>query len=278
MTRRPSRSVRVLSSALAAAALLTTAACSDGDDKDVAQAAAVARQTPYPTPTATPTASPTATLTESGAQTALITAADIEDDWTQVKDSEVATWHDSLLIGKVDVGDFLSGKTDAADCQRLLDGLYTDQLLGKPSGASALRGFSQGDSRLLYQVAAYERTDPQEALAWLKTLPQECDQFTVTGNGGGERTVQVIETSVPKEGDDRVGLRVTIKGTADGDPATLTEDVAAVRVGINAITVTAGGLDGDEDDSVHQAVTLGTQRLKDVLAGKSPAATPSEIE
>ncbi|MFC5212739.1 hypothetical protein [Streptomyces coerulescens] len=269
MIRRTSRPVRVLSSALAVGALLTTAACSD-DGGDVSQAGAVARQTPSP--------SPTATLSESGAETALITAADIEDDWTQVKDSEVANWHDSLLIGDVDVDDFLTGKTDAADCQRLLDGLYTDQLLGKPSGASALRGFQQGNSRLLYQVAAYERTDPQESLEWLKTLPQECDQFTVTGNGGGERTVQVIETSLPNEGDDRVGLRITMKGTSDGEPTTLTEDVAAVRVGTDAITVTAGGLDGGQQDSVNQAVTLGTQRLKDVLEGKSPAATPSEIE
>ncbi|MGC9541260.1 hypothetical protein [Streptomyces sp. UG1] len=270
MTPRPSsRPVRVLCSALATGALLTTAACSDGDGEDVTQAAAVARQTPTP--------SPTTALTEAGAKTALITEADIEDDWTQVTDSEVATWHDTMLIGTVDADDFLTGKTDAADCQRLIDGLYTDQLLGKPSGASALRGFQQGDSRLLYQVAAYERSDPQESLAWLKTLPQECDQFTVTDQGE-ERTVQVIETSLPKVGDDRVGLRVTVKGTADGDPATLTEDVAAVRVGNDAITVTAGGFDGAEDDSVEQAVKLGTQRLKDVLAGKSPAATPSEIE
>ncbi|GHG84937.1 hypothetical protein [Streptomyces lanatus] len=269
MTRRPSRPVRVLCSALAAGALLTTAACSDGDGEDVSQAGAVARQTP--------TASPTATLTEAGAQTALITAADIEDDWTQVKGSEVANWHDTLIIGTVDADDFLTGKTDAADCQRLMDGLYTDQLLGKPSGASALRGFQQDESRLLYQVAAYERTDPEESLAWLKTLPQECDQFTMT-NAGQQSTVQVIETSLPDVGDDRAGLRITVQGQAHGEPTTLTEDVAAVRVGTDAITVTAGGLEGDEHDSVEQAVKLGTQRLQDVLAGKSPASTPSEIE
>ncbi|MEV5908668.1 hypothetical protein DMH25_12600 [Streptomyces sp. WAC 01325] len=269
MIRRPSRPVRVLSSALAVGALLTTAACSD-DGGDVSQAGAVARQTP--------SASPTTTLTQAGADAALITAADIEDDWTQVKDADVADWHDSLRIGDVDVDDFLSGRTDSADCQRLLDGLYTDQLLGKPSGASALRGFQQGESRLLYQVAAYERTDPQEALAWLETLPEECDEFTVTGNGGGQRTVQVIETTLPDEGDDRVGLRVSMTGTSNGQSATLTEDVAAVRVGTDAITVTAGGLDGGQPDSVEQAVKLGTQRLKDVLAGKTPAPTPSEFD
>ncbi|MGW6907219.1 hypothetical protein [Streptomyces sp. NPDC054940] len=274
MIRRTSRLARVLSSALAAGALLTTAACSDDGDKDGARNSGV---TASPAARKQPTPSPTATLTESGAETALITAADIEDDWTQVKDTEAENWHDSLLVGTVDVSDFLTAKADAADCQQLMDSLYDDDLLGKPSGANALRGFTQGNSRLLYQVASYDRSDPQDSLNWMAKLQDECDQFTMTENGE-ERTVQVIETSLPKVGDARQGLRVTVQGTTDGEEATLTLDVAAVRVGNDAITVTAGGLDGDEHDSVEQAVKLGTQRLQDVLAGKSPAANPSEIE
>ncbi|KMS76187.1 lipoprotein [Streptomyces viridochromogenes] len=274
MTRRPTRLVRVLSSALAAGALATTAACSSDGDSDGSRGSGV---TASPAARKQPTASPTATLTESGAQTALITAADIEDDWTQVRDTEAENWRDSLLIGTVDVSDFLSAKADAADCQRLMDSLFDDDLLGRPSGASALRGFQEGDSRLLYQVASYERTDPQESLDWMATLPEKCDEFTVTDDGE-QRTVQVIEPALPDVGDAREGLRVTVKGETGGEDATLTLDVAAVRVGNNAITVTAGGLDGDEHDSVEQAVQLGTQRLEDVLAGKSPAATPSEIE
>ena len=282
MTRRPIRLVRVLSWALAAGALVTTAACSSDGDGDGSRTSGVtaspaARKQPTSSPTNSPTSSPTSTLTESGAQTALITAGDIEDDWTQVKDTEAENWHDDLLIGTVDVSDFLTAKTDAADCQRLMDSLFDDDLLGKPSGANALRGFTQGDSRLLYQVAAYDRTDPQGALNWMAKLPDECDQFTMTDNGE-ERTVQVIDTSLPDVGDAREGLRVTVKGQTDGEDATLTLDVAAVRVGNNAITVTAGGLDGDEHDSVEQAVQLGTQRLKDVLAGKSPASTPGEFD
>lgn len=282
MTRRPIRLVRVLSWALAAGALVTTAACSSDGDGDGSRASGVtaspaARKQPTSSPTNSPTSSPPSTLTESGAQTALITAGDIEDDWTQVKDTEAENWHDDLLIGTVDVSDFLTAKTDAADCQRLMDSLFDDDLLGKPSGANALRGFTQGDSRLLYQVAAYDRTDPQGALNWMAKLPDECDQFTMTDNGE-ERTVQVIDTSLPDVGDAREGLRVTVKGQTDGEDATLTLDVAAVRVGNNAITVTAGGLDGDEHDSVEQAVQLGTQRLKDVLAGKSPASTPGEFD
>ncbi|MFH8897451.1 hypothetical protein ACH4HG_13790 [Streptomyces coeruleorubidus] len=275
MTRRPYRLVRVLSSALAAGTLLATAACSDDDGGTdgsrvsgvTASQAAGQRQTP----------SPTTTLTTDRARTALITEADIEDDWTQVRDTEAENWHDSLLIGRVDVSDFLTAKAQAADCRRLLDSLFDDDLLGRPSGASELRGFEQGDSRLLYQVASYQRTDPQDSLNWMANLPEKCDQFTVT-DGGEQRTVQVVETSLPGVGDAREGLRVTVRGTTGGTPATLTLDVAAVRVGDDAITVAAGGLDGDEDDSVEQAVRLGTQRLKDVLAGRTPSPNPGEVQ
>ncbi|MGV9455612.1 hypothetical protein [Streptomyces sp. NPDC003635] len=264
-TRRPAP---VLAAALATAALLTCAACSD-DAKDSAGATDAATTDVAATPLAArTTAAPT--LTEAGARAALITESDIEDDWTQVENAE--DWRDSLLIAQVDVGDFLTGKADAADCQRLLDGLYSEDLLGKPSGASALRGFEEGDSRLLYQVAAYDRTDVGESLAWMKTLPEKCDRFTATDKAGEERTVEVIGTSLPDEGDARQGLRVTVQGDVDGSPTTLTQDVAAVQVGSDAITVTAGGLDGDEDDSVEDAVEKGTQRLEDVQAGKTPSA------
>ncbi|MGN9758461.1 hypothetical protein [Streptomyces sp. SD31] len=271
MSRRPSRPVRVVSAALAAGALLTTAACSDDDAGSGSRTSEVSAS---PLARKQPTYSPSPTLSEDGAQTALITEADIEDDWTQVKDTTAENWHDSLLIGTVDISDFLTAKADAADCQRLLNSLFDDDLLGRPSGASALRGFEAGDSRLLYQVAAYDRTDPQDSLDWMATLPQKCDQFTANDNGE-QRTVQVVETSLPDVGDAREGLLVTVKGTVDDTPATLTLNVAAVRVGADAITVTAGGLDGGEDDSVKEALENGTQRLKDVRAGKTPAASPS---
>ncbi|MFE2626896.1 hypothetical protein ACFXDP_02980 [Streptomyces sp. NPDC059374] len=281
MTRRTVRLARVLSTALTAGTLLATAACAQDGGREtgasgVSASPAAARQQTE-SPTGSPTGSPSGTLSESGAETALITAADIEDDWTQVKDTEAENWHDSLLIGKVDVSDFVSAKTQAADCQRLMDALFDDDLLGKPSGANALRGFTQDDSRLLYQVAAYDRTDVQDSLDWMAGLPQECDQFTMTENGE-ERTVQVTGTDVPSVGDAREAVRVSVRGPVDGTDATLTLDVAAVRVGDNAITVTAGGLDGDEHDSVESAVKLGTQRLQDVLTGKSPAASPSQFD
>jgi hypothetical protein len=280
MTARPSRPLRFLASALAVGALLTTAACSDDGDggsaaADVAESPVAERSRAAAKP---PTASPARRLTKAGAQAALVTEADLEDDWTRVKDKDAASWRDSLLIGRVDVADFLTAKADAADCQKLLDALYGDDLLGKPSGASALKGFAEGDSRLLYQVAAYDKAALDDSLAWLKTLPTRCDQFTATDEAGGKRTVQVTETSVPKVGDARQGLHVTVQGTAADAPATLTLDVAAVRVGTDAITVTAGGLDGGEDDSVERAVEQGTERLKDVQAGRTPAPDPGEID
>ena len=270
MTQRPPRPVRVLASALAAGALLTTAACSDGDDSG-AGSADTTRISSSPLAQESPAA-----LTAAGARAALVTEADLEGDWDQVKDA--ADWRDSLLVGKVDVAGFLTAKTNAADCQKLLDALYGDDLLGKPSGASALTGFEEGDSRLLYQVAAYDRAALDSSLNWLKGLPVECDQFTATDSSGGKRTVQVTERSLPKEGDARQGLRVTVQGTSGGAPTTLTLDVAALRVGTDAITITNGGLDGVDGDSTKTAAELGTGRLEDVQAGRTPSADPGEVD
>ncbi|WSQ13604.1 hypothetical protein OG604_40965 [Streptomyces sp. NBC_01231] len=291
MTARPSRAhrrtvtggapvVRFLASALAAGVLLTASACSDGDSGGQGSGAAespVADASRAASPlAATSPAASGARLTDAGARAALITEADIEDDWTKVADA--ASWRDKLLAGKVDVADFLTAKADAADCQKLLDSLYDEDLLGKPSGASALTGFKEGDSRLLYQVAAYDRAALDDSLDWLKSLPTECDEFTATDSAGDKRTVQVTETPVPKEGDARQGLQVVVQGTADDVPTTLTLDVAVVRVGTDAVTVTGGGPDGGEDDSVERAVQQGTPRLTDVLAGRTPAPDPYEID
>ncbi|MCQ9136405.1 MULTISPECIES: hypothetical protein [Streptomyces] len=258
-----------MAAALACGTLLVTAAaCSNGDDgaaggSDVAAAPVAGRTTaPAPLP-----------LTNARARMALITAADLEDDWTQVKTA--GNWHDRLLVGKVDVARFVTARTQAAACQQLLDGLYENDMLGKPSGGSALTGFQQDEARLFYQVAAYDKADLDKSLAWLKSLPTECDQFNAVGAQNATRSVQVVAASLPKVGDARQGITVTVKGSSGGSPVTLTLDVAVVRVGDDAITVVNGGTDGVDHDSTDDAVSHGVTRLKDVLAGRTPAPQPS---
>ncbi|TQJ56813.1 hypothetical protein FBY34_4643 [Streptomyces sp. SLBN-115] len=271
---RPGRPVRVLAVALAVGTLLATAACSDdGDDSASTDSSTATSSAGQRTATASPTITP---LTSAGAQTALITAGDLEDNWTQVKTA--ASWRNRMLIGTVDAAQFLTGKTQAADCQRLLDGLYDEDLLGPPPGPSALTGFTEGNSRLLYQVAAYQPASLDQSFDWLKTLPTACDQFNAVGSDGSTRTVQVVEASLPKSGDARQGLTVTVAGPSGGTPVTLTMDVAVVRVGDDAITVTNGGTDGADHDSTEDAVSHGTTRLKDVQEGRTPAPEPSEFD
>ncbi|MFI7351348.1 hypothetical protein ACIBSR_34435 [Streptomyces sp. NPDC049936] len=283
MSRRPSRSARLVASALTAGALLTTAACSDdaggsGAASDTAAerarpASPAAERSIAAQPTGSPKTAPT--LTESGAKAALLTEGDLEGDWNQVQDAD--KWRDRMLVGEVDVSDFLTAKTDASDCQELLDGLYGEKLLGEPSGPSAVTGFEQGDSRLLDQVAGYDRGGLDDRLEWMDSLPQKCDQFTATDSEGEKRTVQVTEASVPEVGDARAGLRVTVQGSTGGNPATLSLDVAVVRVGTSALTVTGGGLDGDQADAVEQGVRQGTDRLKTVLDGGTPSPQPTPM-
>ncbi|MGV9684283.1 hypothetical protein ACWDRY_16700 [Streptomyces cellulosae] len=273
------RPARVLAAALAAGTLFATAACSGSDSSaspesdassTVAERGLAAAQTTSPAASESPS-----DLSEEGARNALITPADIEDDWTQVRDPR--EWRDTLLVGSVDVAAFVDGQSDVQDCQRLVDALFQETLLGKPTGASAVTGFQQGDSRLLYQVAAYDKAELDDSMQWLSELPDACDQFTLTGGDAGERTVQVVETSLPQAGDNRQGLTVTVKGESNGDPVTLSLDVAAVQIGADAITVTNGGLDGADHDTTSAAVKQGTQRLQEVLAGRTPSPTPSGI-
>ncbi|WP_369247906.1 hypothetical protein [Streptomyces sp. R41] len=257
----------LLASALTAGMLLSTAACSTGG---VSGASGRSDVPASPMAKDSPTASTPPMLTAAQAQAALITNADLESQWIGTEGT--ATWHDGLLKSKVDAEAFVTDKQNAADCQKLLDGLYAEDLLGDPKGAQALTGFddSDYDGQMHYQVAGYGQAEVDAKLAWVKTLPGKCDRFTAVDNKGGQQTVQVVSSSLPDVGDAREGLRITMSGELDGDSSTLTLDFAAVRVGDSALSLTNGGLDGADKDSTRQAVQAGAARLKDALAGMTP--------
>ncbi|BCL29476.1 hypothetical protein ACFFS2_35150 [Streptomyces aurantiacus] len=287
--------VPALAPALMAAALLTTAGCSGGDRAGAAgdaaaSGSAVAARAPSPSPSVT--VAPT--LTEAQAKSALVTAADLgDDDWTPTRGA--ATWRDALLKGTADV----------AGCQRLLDGLYAEDLLGRPAGARAVTGFDHTDRpdrpdrpddlddtadtdgsadtdgtadevQLRYQVGAYDRAALDASLAWVKAVPTTCGQFTATNAKGGQFTVRAVAASLPGSlGDAREGLRVTVNDDNDDNGAGLTLDFAAVRVGDSALSFTHGGLDDIDAEDTRQAARAGTRRLQEALAGRTPAAPTS---
>ncbi|MFB9467280.1 hypothetical protein [Streptomyces cinereospinus] len=252
MTPRPS--ARFLAVSLLSAGVLSAVGACSGLADDVARYAA----TPGPSSgspggSAASRTAPSA-LTAGQAEAALVTEADLGDPWTPTQG--VATWRDGFLKASAPVA--------LPDCQRLLDALYSDELLGAP--ARAVVGLDDGyaDAQLRYQVSAQRPADVDRALAWLRTLPQKCRQFTATTARGAVQTVQVADSRLPEFGDARQGLRVTLTREEAGQPVTLTVDAAAVRVGQDAFTVTNGGL-ADVYTEVTQAVAeLGAKRLAEV--------------
>jgi hypothetical protein len=243
---------RGLAAALATTALMATAACSGASEASVVAA---------PTPTASP-------LTEAQAETALIGASDLGSPWEQT-DEDAA--HAGLLEGEAE---------GSEDCQKFLDRLEDGDLLGEETSTDASRVFydNANESYLDYKVAAYENAaDVQKEMDWLKKLPQTCDQFTAkVGADDTDATVQVIEFALPDAGDDHIGLHTTLTTKVEGVDATLTLDSAAVLMGPNGITFTNGGLQGAERNATEQAAKLGSQRLQQVMEGKTPAETPGE--
>ncbi|MEH0420302.1 hypothetical protein [Streptomyces sp. B21-083] len=256
MTRRPSpRAVRLLASALGMGTLLTMAACTHdgshaGGGTELRQARAAASPTPAQHASASPAAPPA--LTAAQARGALLTVADLGAPWTPSEGA--ALWRDALL----------KAKADNADCGRLLDAVYTEELLGEPAGARAVAGFDDHDDggQLRYQVRAAHRADVDERLAWLRTMPQKCARFTAVGPRGARQEVRVKEVRLPDAGDARQGLRLSTRGELDGAPATLTLDLAAVRVGDDAIVLTNGGLAEPRTEYTVHALQVGAERLK----------------
>ncbi|MEU0073910.1 hypothetical protein ABZ027_30830 [Streptomyces sp. NPDC006332] len=251
MIPSPARARSLAASALALGALLGTASC------DALTTPPTAEKPDYAATTAAPTASPggTPALTQAQAQAALVTAADLGEQWAPTQG--VATWHDGLLKATV----------QRPDCRRLLDTLYAEDLFGANTRARAVTGLDDvwNGSQLRYQVVTQSPADVDRTVAWLKTLPAKCAEFTVTTAHGAVQNVQVTDAGLPGVGNARQGLRITLSGaTLNDEPVLLTLDVAVVRVGDDAIGLTHGGLGDVSPDVTQAAVQLGAQRLAEV--------------
>ncbi|WP_327696091.1 hypothetical protein [Streptomyces sp. NBC_00459] len=271
MTRRPSpRAVRLLASALGMGTLLTMAACMHDEDRagggtERGQARSVASPTAPARAAHRASAAPPAptALTDAQARDALLTDADLGAPWTPTEGA--ALWRDALL----------KATTDDADCGRLLDAVYTEELLGEPSGTRAVAAFDDYDEggQLRYQVIAAHRADVDGRLAWLKTMPQKCARFTAVGPRGARQEVLVTEVGLPEAGDAGQGLRLSTRGEFDGAPVTLTLDLAAVRVGDDAIVLTNGGLTEPRTEYTVHALQVGAERLRQTRT-EAPPQTP----
>jgi hypothetical protein len=256
MTPPPAR--LLAASTLTLCALLTATACSALSTPPAAEKPDLTATTKSPTPptnSASPATAPA--LTPAQAHAALITDADLGEPWTPTQGA--ATWHDGVL----------KATTKLPDCQRLLDTLYSEELFGAGVRPRAAVGLDDGwnDAQLRQQVVAHPAAAVDRTLAWLKTLPKKCAEFTAKTARGDVHDVEVTEAELPQAGDARQGLRIIVWGeTSDGEPAAFTLEVAAVRVGDDAIGVTYGGF-GDVAPEVAQAVVqLGAQRLTEVRA------------
>jgi hypothetical protein len=262
------------------AALLTAAACSGVGSGSVTADDPAGPELPPATASASPASSTgSAPLTAVQAGAALLTETDLGAPWTPTQST--ATWRDGLLKA--------TASAASPDCQRLLDALYADEILGAPSAPRAAVTLDDpGDqAQLRYQVSAHRAADVDRVLGWLRTLPQTCGRFTAGTTRAGLQDVQVGEEQLPQVGDARQGLRVTLtaadaEGSAAGGGVTgtagaparaagtagaagvLTLDVAVVRIGDDAITVTTGGPGAVPPAATQLALQLGAQRLTEV--------------
>jgi hypothetical protein len=246
---------RAAACALALCGLLAATACSALSTPPTAPRPPVTRPTSAPPPSPKTSAAPSSALTEAMAQAALVTDADLGEPWTPTQG--VATWHDGVL----------KAKADRRGCQRLLDALYADEVFGAGAQPRAVVGMDDEWNRaqMRYQVLAHPPAEIDKTLAWLKGLPRTCAQFGATTTTGAVFGVQVTEAPLPEAGNARQGLRVWLTGQSpDGEPTTLTLDVAAVRVGEDAISVTNGGFGDVQTQATQTAVQLGAERLTEI--------------
>ncbi|MFI8307598.1 hypothetical protein ACIF80_30120 [Streptomyces sp. NPDC085927] len=257
MTHAPAAARALLASVLSVSALLTTAACSVFGDDTAGRAAPTSVSPSAATPAAerSSSATPEPGLSEEQLRAALITETDLGQPWVPTRGA--ATWRDGLL----------KSSTKNADCRRMLDVLYTEELFGTPAGPRAVVALDDAYSgaQLRYQVAAYRPADVDRTLKWLGDLPEKCGEFTATAKKDGVQKVEVDALRLPETGDARQALRVTMTGeTPDRQLTRLTLDVAVVRVGEDTITLTNGGFGDVASDLVQVVVEFGANRLTEI--------------
>ncbi|MEU1569943.1 hypothetical protein ABZ519_01985 [Streptomyces collinus] len=244
----------LLASALSVTALLATAGCAV-DDEPRPRWFSASASADGASPAVEQPAGSGAALTEAQAQAALVTEADLGEPWGPTRGAR--TWRDGLL----------KATTEDGDCMRLLDALYTEEPFGAPKGPQATSALDDGDTdaQLRYRVAAHPPADVDRTLNWMRSLPGRCGQFTATTTRGAVQGVEVSDLPLPPVGDARQALRVTLAGeTEEGELTYLTMDLAAVRVGEEAITLTNAGLEEVYAEVTQQAVQLGAQRLAEI--------------
>ncbi|MEU7499530.1 hypothetical protein ACFYMX_26130 [Streptomyces griseofuscus] len=192
-------------------------------------------------------------LTDAQAQAALLGQSDLGAPWTATRGA--ATWRDGML----------KASTSAGECQKLLDALYSDQLLGGPARVAVGLDDADTDAQLRYQIGARRPSDVDAALNWLRTMPVNCARFDAVTPQNLQENVQVSELALPEVGDARQGLHITVAATTEDDQdVRLTLDVATVRVGSDAFAFTNGGLGDVPNDATQAAVQVGALRLAEV--------------
>ncbi|MGW3954094.1 hypothetical protein ACWEKM_24945 [Streptomyces sp. NPDC004752] len=253
MSLPPARLRAVRGLALAATVLLTVPGCLAAEPERAAgEPGAVPPSAGRRAPDRTPA------LTAAQARDALITVNDLGVPWGPTEGA--ATWRDGLL----------KAVTDMPECQQLMNALYTEDLFGEAPGTThAVTALDDvdGGSQLRYQVGTHGPASVNRTLAWLHGLPQTCGRFTAETQSAGPQDIEVSEIELPQVGDARQGLRITLTGetaTEDEEASALSLEVAAVRVGEDAIVVTNGALGEVSEDTTDQALELGTRRLTQV--------------
>ncbi|MEU6523387.1 hypothetical protein ABZ892_11225 [Streptomyces sp. NPDC046924] len=264
MTHAQAAARALLASALSVSALLATAACSAGGQGGTGTVVppAVPTRAPAASPSSTapvveqPSASPSeAGLSEDQVRAALITETDLGQPWVPTRGA--ATWRDGLL----------KSSTKNADCRRLLEGLYTEELFGTPTGPRAVIALDDAynGAQLRYQVTAYRPADVDRTLKWLGGLPQKCGKFKATTKRDGVQETEVDALRLPEVGDARQALRVSMTGkAADGESTHLTLDVAVVRIGADTITLTNGGFGEVLSELTQVIAEFGADRLAEI--------------